>query len=292
MADLPNIKRTNIDRELIKQLKSEDDYVRVSIDLLIEVGSYVCVVANLYPDQRGWDLDQAVVGGHLVRLYKLVLAILDQSCQKRREILSVLARLAFECIINLRYLIKHASPELFKSFRAYSLKHEYKLRQDIIRNIRARGGQELEIERRMLSSIDHSFELSGIAQEEVPSEERNWGGRNVYEKTRDIGLEMIYLGVFSGPSHDVHGNWQDLLEYHLRADANYFFAELRWHPSRPQILNAVSLYTIDAVTDYLNWLTKGEYREMDANLSDLRERILRFVPLHEDFLSRSFSPEP
>jgi hypothetical protein len=114
--------------------------------------------------------------------------------------------MAFECIINLRYLIKHASPELFRSFRTYSLKHEYKLRQGIIQNIKERDGHELEIERRMLSSIDHSFKLSGISTEQVPSEERNWGGRNVYERARDLGLEAIYLGVFSGPSQDVHGN--------------------------------------------------------------------------------------
>jgi hypothetical protein len=103
--NLTNIERTVIAPEEIRQFNSEDDFLRLSVHILIEVGSYACVAGNLYPiGTEGWDRDQAVVTGHLVRLYKLISALLDQTCQRRREISIILSRLAFECIINLRYL--------------------------------------------------------------------------------------------------------------------------------------------------------------------------------------------
>lgn len=109
---------------LNRQFTLEEDFVGLSIDLLIEAGSFVCVAANLYPLGKTWNRDEAILGGHFVRLYKLISAILDQTCQYRREIIMIHTRLAFECIINLRYLINHTSEELFDSYIKYSLKQE------------------------------------------------------------------------------------------------------------------------------------------------------------------------
>ncbi len=143
---LPQIERTEIDEEKIRSFGSETDFLGLSISLLIETGSYVCVAGNIYsPKTYTWNRNEAVLGGHLVRLYKLIDGLLDQTCKHRRETSFVLGRLAFECIINLRYLISHASDELFRSYRRYSLQHERRLLTRIRENIDARGGQELPI---------------------------------------------------------------------------------------------------------------------------------------------------
>jgi hypothetical protein len=114
----PEIKRTEIDPKAVKKFSSEADFVGLSLELLIETGSWLWVAGNLLPAvTQAWDRDQAVVGGHVVRLYKLISAMLDQTCQRRREISFILARLAFECIINLRFLIKNSSEEMFRAYR-------------------------------------------------------------------------------------------------------------------------------------------------------------------------------
>lgn len=284
-----HIRRTVIDPNQIRSFDSEDDFCGLSVDLLVEVGSYACVAGNLYPiDSPGWDRDQAVVGGHIVRLYKLISALLDQTCQRRRETAFVLMRLAFECVINVRYLIKHASPELFRSFRETSLKHEYRLLKDIEDRIRARGGVALAIEERMRRSIQRSFRLSGAkVGDEPPSTDRHWGGKSLFERAKDLNLEYVYLVAFGGGSHNVHGNWEDIQEYHLEEVADgYFKAEFEWHQSTSQPLNALGLYAADAIIDYLNWISGDEASDLELNLRDMQKRIQLLVTWHEEFVSR------
>ena len=289
---IPEIRRVEIDENHVRQFESEEDFTGLAVDILVEVGSFVCVAGSLLPaDRQAWNRDKAVIGGHLVRLYKLINALLDQTCQRRRETSFIFGRLAFECIINLRYLIVHASDELFRSYRTYSLKHEYKLLGRIEKNIEARGGNELPIERRMINSIIRSFEVSGISLDTFAlGELKNWGGKNIFEKAQAVGLETAYLGAFGGGSHSVHGNWQDLLEYHLEeTDEGGFKPDFEWHRPRPQLLNAVALHSTQAVIDYLQWLASDGAEDIVTVLQGLQNRILLLDRLHEEFLAHRSS---
>ena len=285
---IPHIRRVEIDESLVRQFESEEDFTGLAVDILVEVTSFVCLAGSLLPAGRqAWNRDEAVIGGHLVRLYKLINAILDQTCQQRRETSFIYCRLAFECIINLRYLIAHASDELFRSYRAYSLKHEYKLLRQIEENIEARGGKELPIERRMINSIHRSFEVSGITVDALrPGGLKNWGGKNIFKKAQAVGLEMAYLALFGGGSHSVHGNWQDLLEYHLEeTNEGGFKPDFEWHRPRPQVLNAIALQSTQAVIEHLQWIASDRAEDMLTVLQDLQDRILLLERLHEEFLS-------
>lgn len=288
-VEIPDIKRTEIDESQVRVFESEADFIGLSVSFLIEVGSYICVAGNLYPaETHSWNRNEAILGGHLVRLYKLIDGLLDQTCKHRRETSFVLGRLAFECIVNLRYLITHASDELFGSYCSYSLQHERQLLARIRANIEARDGQELPIERRMINSIERSFRVSGIDVEGVSkTKERNWGGLNIFERAKAVGLEEAYLAAFGGGSHTVHGNWQDLVEYHLEGvNEDSFRADFKWHAPRPQLLDAITLHAAEAVVDFAQYLAPKESGAFVELLRDLQERVLLLSRLHEEFLSR------
>lgn len=288
-AEIPDIKRTEIDESQVRKFESEGDFIGLSVSLLIEAGSYICIAGNLYPaETHSWNRNQAILGGHLVRLYKLIDGLLDQTCKHRRETSFVLGRLAFECIVNLRYLIAHASDELFRSYCGYSLQHERQLLARIQTNIETRNGEELPIERRMINSIERSFRVSGIDLEDVPkTKERNWGGLNIFERAKAVGLEAAYLAAFGGGSHTVHGNWQDLVEYHPEdVNEDSFRADFKWHAPRPQVLDAITLHAAEAVVDFAQYLAPDEPGAFVDLLRDLQERVLLLSRLHEEFLSR------
>ena len=287
--NIPRVEKVKVDESIVRKFNSEEDYTGLSLDLLIETGSYVCIAGNLSTtESQKWSRDEALLGGHIVRLYKLISGLLDQTCQHRREIGFILCRLAFECVVNLRYLIKHASPKLFESYIAYSLKHEKQLRDTILSNVKARGGAPQEIEQRMLKSIEISFKTSGLKSEDVRAADlKNWGGKSIYDKAKDLGLEAAYLAAFGGGSHNVHGNWQDLLEYHPEThDDGSFTPVFEWHPLRPQLLNVISLFAIEAIIDYLTYLAPIEFKQIFQALDELEKRILLLERLHEEFLSK------
>lgn len=284
LADIPT---TQIDDAVIEAFEREGEYIGLGVDLVIEAGSYVCVAANLFRnEQMLWTRNEAILGGHLVRLFKLLDALLDQTCKHRRETSIVISRLIFECIVNLRYMIAHASGDLFHSYRTYSLKHELKLLLKIEANIADRQGERLPIEDRMVRSIIASFEASGLSREEVAAnQQRNWSGLNLFERARAVGLDQAYLAAFGGGSHSIHGNWQDFLEYHLeKVDDNSYRPNIGWHMPRPQILETLVILVADAVADYVEFVTDRNAPDFTERLRDLQDRTGRLSALHEAFL--------
>lgn len=286
---LASIPRTVIDEGSIATFESEGSYVGLAVDLVIEAGSYVSVAAHLFRNEdMHWTRNEAVLGGHLVRLFKLLDALLDQTCKHRRETSIVITRLIFECIVNLRYMIAHASDDLFNSFRNYSLQHEMKLLERIEGNISDRQGVSLPIEDRMIKSILASFEASALTREDVAGHrQRNWSGLNLYERAREIGLDHAYLAAFGGGSHSIHGNWQDLLEYHLeKIGDDAYRPDTDWHMPRPQILESLVNLVADALADYVNFFTDHNALDFVQRLQDLQDRTDQLSALHEAFLVR------
>lgn len=273
---------------------NEDLFVGISVDLLIEVGSYIMVATNIYrADTRCWDRNQAIIGGNMVRLYKLISAILDQTCQNRREIAFILGRLAFETIVNVKYLISFRAEDPFQSYIQYSMKHEKRLYNRINKNIDAAGGDILPIEQRMLNSIQNAVIKSEITLDELDTRQpRNWANKNVFERAQAVGLDNAYLGVFGGGSHSVHGNWMDLLDYQLEKVDGGFKAQHEWRVPRPQINMAIALLSTHAIREYFSYLQDEQIIDVetldivDKRIQSLGERVERIDRAHEAFLAK------
>lgn len=157
LSAFKKIETHSVNEEDTAKFTDEDDFNRLGVLLLIEAGSYVCIAANTMGQNEKWDRDTAAIGGNMARLYKMISGLLDQTTQRRRDTSFIFARLVFETVVTIRYLIKHFSPDLVASYVKNSFKHEVKLRSRIEQNIEARGGEILPIESRMMKSIDRSF---------------------------------------------------------------------------------------------------------------------------------------
>ncbi|GAA3854000.1 DUF5677 domain-containing protein [[Pseudomonas] carboxydohydrogena] len=291
-TQIEDIKIADVSDTRLEGFESEDEFNALSVELLIEVGSYICVAGSILPGQTGrWNRNQAILGGHLVRLYKLISALLDQVCQRRREITFIIARLTFECIVNLRFLIRHSkNPEIFDSYVAYSFKQEKRLHNRISENIEKRDGDILPVEKRMLASIARAVNMSEMNLDNLsPSKPKEWGNKNLYQRAEEIGLHKVYLGTFGGPSAAVHGNWMDLLEMHLESEdeTEGFTPSLTWTHPRPQIADTTALLAVDAVKDYFQLLFEEDSEFFDDRLDDLFHRIHRAMEAHEAFLINS-----
>ena len=181
LEQIDSIKPTDVSSVRTDAFASEDDFNGLAVELLIEVGSLICVAGNLLPaNTRRWDRNQAVLGGHLVRLYKLIGALLDQICQRRREITFIIARLAFECIVNIRFLIKFGDAATYDSYVRYSLRQERRLYDRISKEIEERHGEKMPVEERMLASIDRAVKASDLASRTYLLAARRIGQTRIY----------------------------------------------------------------------------------------------------------------
>ncbi len=245
----------------------------------------------MLPHGRRWSRNEAILGGHVVRLYKLISALLDQICQRRREIAFIIGRLAFECVVNLRFLLKNVDdPSVFTSYVTYSLKTERRLQDKIEERIANREGRVLPVETRMLNSIARVAKASGVRIEDAStSRPREWADKNIFEKAEAVGLGQAYLGTFRGPSASVHGNWMDLLEFQLDTnhDEGTFAPSFEWRNPRPQIAQTIAHLAVEAARDYFDYLGDGPLDFIDERFDELSSRIQQAMRAHEEFLIKS-----
>jgi len=249
-------KRTQVDVEEIKRYKSDDQFMSLGVELLKEIGVITRVISSTYRldaqnNPRKWTRNEAIVGGLMVRLTKLQRGVLASICQRHMEIAYILFRCLAETVINLKYLLVKNSTELCDAYVEYSLRQEKRLLSLIDENIRQRG-YEIPIEAGMKRSITRAFETSGVDVESIEETRRDPWGENVYRRAKALGLEDGYLALFGLPSHSVHGNWQDLISYHLEYRDGEFEPCTDWGYPRPEPLLTSSLLSGDVCKSYLD----------------------------------------
>lgn len=286
-STLAGIDKTTVDEAEITSFTKEGQHYGVAFNLFRETAGCVCILASttIGPTPT-WDVGQAVLGGHLVRMFKLMRFVMGESIEHRDELLSVLVRLLAECVINLRYLIRNYSPELIQSYLAYSLRHEKDLADLIRTNVRNRDGVELPIEGRMLRSIRKTFVNSQFPEESLPQKKlRNWGDKNLFEKAKEVELGEAYLAIFGGPSRNVHGGWHDLLQYHLECEApGVFKPNLEFNRPRPQAVYSLTYLISETLLGYTELLGHPNLEPVTDRLTDIVERNQLASDLHEGYL--------
>lgn len=293
ISAFPAVERSPVDAESLSKFTTESEFTALGVDLLTEAASYVCIACCVLGDKPTWAKEQAVVGGNAVRLYKLYSLYLEQTCERKRELTDIIARLIFETAVSVRYMVAHFSTGLVDSYMRQSMRYEKKLFDLIESNIARREGVVLPIEDRMLKSLERASKAANIPLESINLKNKTaWGGKNLYEKTVSIGWEPAYLAVFSGMSHNVHGSWQDLLSHHLEThDDGRFSPELEWSTPRPQPLFALGLLALEVVMDVVGFLGgPAAAEQLEGSIADLEERILQVNAAHEKYLSGKLWP--
>ncbi len=264
----------------------------VSVELYKEVLQITAILSCIYNldddgSPRAWTRDEAVITGLMIRAYKLQESILSEICEKRMEIVDILTRCLGESLINLKYLLKHKDdPELFEDYIEYSLRSEKRLFIKIEDNVKA-SGKELPIEKRMKASILRSFEKAEYDMDKVNEKSYETWGEKGHKKAIDLGMEDIYFVMCGLRSHAIHGNFQDLIRYHLEYKDGYFSPNTNWGHPRPQIVNAIALLSAQVNKDYLDKAIQryNESEEIGKKLDDMIIRIKIVDELHEQFLN-------
>ena len=288
----PSVDPVSVDQASLQATESESDFVGLGVDFLIEAASYLTIACSVYPNENGWSLEQAIIGGNGVRLHKLTQGFLDQTCQHRRELSEILSRLIFETSVNIIYLVKNSDGDLFKSYIDYSLKFERKLLAQIDTRKSARGGVLLPIEMRMIESINRLASSTGVSLDSPPINKRNWGDKDLFQKAEDIGWADAYVGAFAGTSTAVHGNWGDIASHHLeRFDGSGFFRPcFEWSMPRPQHPFALAKMILVVSENIAEYIGGPEFRDyLNPLILNVFERIDFAVELHEEFLARAAS---
>ncbi|QEW18910.1 hypothetical protein LA6_001086 [Marinibacterium anthonyi] len=287
---LSTITPTTIDEAELTKFRSEADFVEKYIELLIEAGSSIIICGHILPNgAEGWTRNEAIIGGLLIRLHKLIDMFLDQVRRDRRETVFMAARLHFETVVNMFFLMDDPSAEVFNDFVHYSLQYEIRLLDKIRRNIGERGGVEEPIEARMQISINRAFERARTTEQEARAWKKGkWSKLDLYRRSELIGLQDVYLAVFRGGSLIIHGNWADLDQHHLKFENDLFNPVSEFNPVRPQYFDPLCSLSIHAFRRTIEHygLINIHSRAVDM-CNDYLSRLKTLSEAHEAFLAKA-----
>jgi hypothetical protein len=141
----------------------------------------------------------------------------------------------------------------------------------------------------MLDSIERTARVAGVSLDSIDlGDKAPWGGKHLHRRAQAVGFGGAYDAMFGGLSHNVHGSWQDLYDYHLKVeDEERFTPALKWRRPRPQLLFALGTIVLEVTYEVLHFMG-GEpaLSQVGDKLADLDARIRRADDAHEEYFAK------
>jgi hypothetical protein len=225
--------------------------------------------------------DEAIIGGILVKIYKLNMSILENICSKKMEIVSILDRCLSEAIINFKYLTKAGPKNNFDEYLKYSYIAEKKLHTQINND---ESPNSESIRNRMKSSLAKMSNITGIDINNI--ERSTWP--NVKDKINhtfdDITVGNMFYNIYYGAgSHGIHTNWTDIYFNHLDVkEKDNFTLKFSWVIPKPQVYEMTIFMTIYLINDLisLNYY-KNETDKIKDELKNIYDTFTLLAEEHE-----------
>lgn len=193
-----------------------------------------------------------------------------------------------EAMANLRWLMHdNDSGSRFAMFIEAGLGAEKNMLATITKNIEARSGEVLHIEKRMIASITNTLKVAGIDDANSirsGKELKKQGFPKIEKRVEELG-ESAYI-AYRGSSASVHTTWSDILMHHLEYDGKEFGPNLDPLRRRPQALTTVSAVICAVIPEYVDSMFE-EYaaQRILPLLEDLSERTTKLTDAHENYLA-------
>ena len=236
----------------------------------------VSVYGSVAGERVLMDRSRAICTGLVVRMAKLLMsAVKLSSAEEHGETVGILSRCVIESSIDLRYLLRKNSDELYERFVKVGLRGERNLYDLINSNNEKRSGVVLGIEARMLDSIERTCDGSGVDMEQVSARAGAWGG-NLRAKMRFLGLDDDGYFIQTMMSQSVHGGWSDLVLNHLVAEENGYRVNTRHKGTDGKLLGPMALLALAGAREYVvEMCDPGESLPLRERIDDLLSRLAR-----------------
>jgi hypothetical protein len=234
--------------------------------LLFEWYKFVSTLCNFFasirpdsPAVRPLDrIHYAVLIGLLNRCARLMLSNVALSHEGLfGETTAIVDRCIFESCVKVCWLCQNSSADGFARFLADGLKTELELKEKIEKAVGARNGRALEIERRMLRSIAHYVESSGMSVADVEGSKKLPDMAAMIDSLGHDRLTYV-VGQRIG-SHHIHGTWPSLRMHYLEESADGLLMP-RDHDCSTHVNQYVfvPLFVLDAMEHFSRFIFRAQ----------------------------------
>jgi hypothetical protein len=262
------------------------------MDLGVQIGNHVrklsiAAFGSLTGEEAAagkqtFELHDAVIVGHMVRIYKLYDQLVYFVAANKGEIASIFSRLLFETYVIMKYLMIKGSPSIDNfikvSFKSTIKQYDYIKRQGTQRPL-------TEIETRIIRKIENRLKNVGLDASQL-SANKSWRldgltFKGIVDYLTQRGdnsrfWSLSYEFLYSNMSSFIHGLWYDLQLNHLEQDGDRYSPKGTYDRVDPRYILPASLIPVMACRDFLTW-RRSDPDEFVIGVLDKISQLLMFL---------------
>ena len=202
-----------------------------------------------------YDLNESTIVGSVIRIVKLYQEYIWYQELNKLEIQSLFARPIYESFIITKYLIKNGT-ESQRHFRLIS----YQARHQNFKKLMELNDSEHPIIKRQLLKLQTKLKVDGFTIEDLQSEDnrrnnKKWklDGKSFWKIHSEVDNEDLYSFIYGVGSDSVHGNWQEIFDFHLARKECGFFGFLNYEKCDCRVIVPMNSIVIETFLEFLNW---------------------------------------
>ena len=282
-----------IDADDMRKCRETGDYSPVLFEWYKFVAGLCVTFANLLQDtpivrKDITKRDYGILIGLLNRSARIMLANVALSHKGGfGESTSILDRSIFESCVVLSWLCKSTKKDRFDRYIASGLKTQIELKTQLEKAIDARGGVKLNIEVRMLKSVEGCLDEAGFDENKI----------KLTKGLPDLASMLEYLGhqrfsYTAGQrisSHHVHGTWVGLRNHYIElADNGVYHTKL----SSPMHVNQyvyIAYVVLDALRYFVNYVFVSCETEKETLLNLFKDTANEISGINDEIIGSDYN---
>jgi len=200
-----------------------------------------------------YNINEMTIVGSITRIIKLFKEIIINYELNKLEILTLFARPLYESFIVTKYLIRNGINSQI-NFRKVSYRARFK-------NLKFLNEVEYKthpiIQRQIIklnSKLkEDGFTISDLEKEDKKNKQWKLDGKSFWEIHSEVDNTDLYSFIYGAGSDAVHGNWQEILDFHITNKENGYFGFLNYEKCDCRSLVLINSIAIESIIEFLKW---------------------------------------
>lgn len=253
MEEINNIFSKYNELSFNSSFKTEEELNKYIIQYCNDLSELVDLLSHLINNETHpnyYNLNEATIVGSITRIIKLYKEIIHNYELNKSEILALFVRPFYESFIISKYLIRNGE-ESQRNFRIVS----YKSRFD---NFKILNNQNNLIIKRQLFKLnaklkEDGFTISDLEKEDKKSQKWKLDGKSFWKIHSEVDFTEMYSFIYGVGSDSVHGNWQEIIDFHLTEKGKGYFGFLNYEKCDCRAVITINTILIESILEFLEW---------------------------------------
>lgn len=281
-----------ITEEDMQRCRDTGDFSPVLFEWYKFVGGLCVTFANLLqnsPPVRK-DIggrDYGILIGLINRCARLILANVALSHKGNfGESTSILDRCIFESCVVLIWLCNSKIKDKFERYIASGLKTELELKSEVQKSIKARNGVVLNIEKRMLNSVEECLSEADFDEEKIKNTKAL---PDIASMLDSIGHQRIsYTTGQKIGSHHVHGTWVGLRNHYIELAKDGTYRTKQASETHINQYVYITYIVLQSLSNFVNYVFDSHEYEKGCVLKLFEDTAEEITKLNKEIIGADF----